>query len=195
MTAAVDAGRLPRRTLRAGTRLFRIHRAQRGPWYFDASPHGRFNPTGTPGRGAGYWAERPLGAWVESFRTVMTWTEDDVAARALSTVTLAEDLVVRDLTVKRALEAGVTVAVTGGADYARAQALADALQGVAPGVRYRVSHDLSARLKAVAWFGAAGPADAEALAALPAPETSPIASELIEEASREFGYRVLPGPG
>jgi len=191
---ALDVARLPRKTLRAGTKLYRIHRAHLGPWFFASSDQGRFNPTGTPRRGACYWAEKPLGAWIESFRTVMTWTRDDVAARALSTVTLTDDLVVRDLTVARALAAGVTVAITGGSDYGPPQALADALQGASDGIRYRVSHDLGAKHIAVAWFGDAGPASGAALAGLPAARTTEIPDEVIDEAQRRFGYVVLPTP-
>jgi hypothetical protein len=191
---AIDIARLPRRSLRAGTQLSRIHRSRLGPWFFDDSQEGRFNPTGTRGRGTCYWVERPLGAWIESFRTVMTLTEEDVAARALSTITLTDDLMTRDLTVSRALSAGVTVAVTGGGDYAPAQALADRLQGISEAVRYRVSHDPGAKHIAVAWFGGAGPASGDVLAALPAASTADIPEEVIEDAGRRFGYVVLPTP-
>ena len=57
---AIDVARLPRQTLEAGTPLYRVHRAHLGPWYFDDSPLGRFNPTGVPGRGTCYWAAAPL---------------------------------------------------------------------------------------------------------------------------------------
>jgi len=188
---AIDVRRLPRRTLRAGTVLYRIHRAHLEPWFFDSSPHGRFNPTGTPGRGTCYWAQQPLAAWVESFRTVMTLTPGDVATRALSTIALDADLAVRDLTVKRALAAGVTVAITGGGDYTRPQSLADALQGISDGLRYRVGHDPSGKLMAIAWFGDAG---AAAGAGLPAATTTEIPDALIDEARRLFRYLVVPPP-
>ena len=188
----MKVGRLPRRTLKAGSTLYRIHQARHGAWYFDASPHGRFNPTGTAGRGTCYWAEDPLGAWVESFRTLMTLTTDDVDARALTTITLRRDIEVADLAVKRALAAGVTVAVTGGPDYAPAQALADALQGEKDGVRYRVSHDLSGKLTAIGWFGDAGAPGRSA--ALPKPTTMPIPDALADSARRGFGYVIVPAP-
>ena len=91
-------------------------------------------------------AEAPLGAWIESFRTLMTWKVEDVVARALSTIRLRDALVVCDLTVKHALAAGATVAIPGGDDYREPQALADALQGQTDGVRYRVRHDLSGEM-------------------------------------------------
>lgn len=191
---STDVAKLPRRTLRAGARLHRIHRADRAPWYFSNSGTGRFDPIDTPGRGACYWAEAPLGAWVESFRTVRTITPDDLARRSLSTIELAVDLTVRDLTVKRALNAGITMALTGGSDYAPAQRLATRLQGQSDGVRYRVRHDLSARYKAIAWFGDAGVANRRALEHLPLPVTTELPRHLIEDAERLFGYRVLPVP-
>lgn len=190
----VDVAKLPRKTLRAGTALYRIHQSHLGPWFFASSDAGRFNPTGVSGRGACYWAEKQVGAWVESFRTVMTWTTGDLAKRSISAIELTEDLVVRDLTVKRALNAGVTVAMTGGSDYSAAQELAGRLQDVSDGVRYRVSHDLSAKLVGIAWFGDAGAAEGRQLAELPAADTADIRPELIEEASRLFGYKVLPTP-
>jgi RES domain len=190
----IDVGRLPKRTIKAGTKLYRIHRAVNGPWYFDDSVHGRFNPCGTPGRGTCYWADDPLGAWAESFRTVMTISVDDVSARAVSSITLRRDIEVADLAVKRALAAGVTVTVTAGHEYTPAQAIADDLQGRRDGVRYRIRHDLSGQLTAIGWFGDAGAATGSALAALPRPKTAPIGDDLIEAAQREFGYLVVPAP-
>ena len=191
---SIDVGRLPRRTLKSGTTLYRIHRVVNGPWYFDDSARGRFNPTGTPGRGTCYWAEDPLGAWAESFRTLMMLTPDDVSARVLSTITVRTDLDVAVLAGKRALAAGVTAALTAGPDYGPAQALADGLQRRRDGVRYRIRHDLSGTLTAIAWFGDAGAATGSALTALPRPKITPIDDDLIEAAQREFGYLIVPAP-
>ncbi len=188
----IDLARLPMRTLKAGTVLHRIHR--QAPWFFDASPDGRFNPTGRSRRGACYWAERPLGAFVEAFRTVMTLTEADVKARSLSTIVLEHELVVANLTVKRALAAGVTVEITAGADYAAPQQLASDLQGTVDGIRYRVRHDLSQQLIAVAWFGRSGRPKRTALPKLPTGQAQPVPDALVEEAQRLFGYEVLPTP-
>jgi len=184
----VDAAKLPRKTLKAGTVLYRIHRPGLGPWFFDGSGRGRFDPTGTPRRGACYWAEDRLGGWVEIFRTRMLLPEGEVHARALSTATLERDLAICDLTVKRALKAGVTAALTAGADYTEANALADALQGRHPALRWRLRHGR------IAWFGDAGPATTGALADLPATKTADIPTDLVERACRTFGYTVLPDP-
>jgi RES domain-containing protein len=190
----IDVARLPRKILRPGACLYRIHRAGSNPWFFDGSGAGRFDPTGSPGRAACYWAEDALGAWVEVFRTRMLLPELELAERAISVATLSEDLVVVDLTVRRGLKAGVTAALTAGGDYTEAHALADALQAEHPGVRWRLRHDLRQKLIGVAWFGDAGGADSPTLPALPRTETAPIASVLVEPACRIFGYVVLPQP-
>src|SRR5918992_5010989 len=145
-TVTVDAARLPRKTLKAGMNLYRIHRTSRAPWFFDGSGRGRFDPSGTPGRGACYWAEDPLGAWVEVFRTRMILTQDDIEARRLSVLTLNDGLRISDLTSRQALAAGVTTALTSGADYGPAHELADAVQGIEAGLCWRLRHDLEQQL-------------------------------------------------
>ncbi len=187
----VDISRLPRRTLRAGTRLYRVHRGP--PWYFDSSVNGRFNPTQAPGRGTCYLADKPIGAFIESFRTIRTLTEADIEARVLSTIVLREDLVVANLAVKRALSAGVTAALTSGADYEEPQQLAFELQGEVDGIRYRARHDLTQQLISIAWFGA-GDRTSDPTAGLPVPETEVIPHAVLEEAERLFGYVILPTP-
>jgi hypothetical protein len=189
----LDPARLPRKTLRAGSRLYRIHRARNGPWFFSCGP-GRFDPTGVAGRGARYWAEDELGAWIEAFRTRMLLAESELAQRRLSIATLSADTVVSDLTVRRALRAGVTAAISTGADYRESQALADALQGKRAGVRWRLRHDLRQELVGVAWFGGQGPAASTAVVDLPPTQTREIPAELIADACRAFGYEVLPNP-
>lgn len=188
----IDIGRLPRRTLRAGTRLYRVHR--RAPWYFDASAHGRFNPTGVAGRGACYWAEAPLGAFIEAFRTMRTLTDADIRARSLSTIELDADLIVANLAVKKALQAGVTAALTSGADYSESRRLASELQGRLDAIRYRARHDLSAQLIAIAWIGPEGDQTADRTSGLPVPVVGPIPPAVIADAQRLFGYLVLPSP-
>jgi len=89
----IGPGRLPRRTLRAGTCLYRIHRAVNSPWFF-SSGSVRFDPAGVDGRGASYWAADGLGAWVETFRTRMLLAEREIVERRLSVATLEEDAVV-----------------------------------------------------------------------------------------------------
>lgn len=188
----IDVARLPTRLLRAGTELYRVHLASNQPWFFSSGP-GRFDPVMTPGSGACYWTENELGAWVEAFRTRMLVPDTEIAIRALSVATLSTDVVVCDLTVRRALAAGVTAAVATSDDYRVPQTLADALQARHAGVRWRVRHDLRQRLIGIAWFGPAGVADAVALADLPPTITGDIPEWLVARACRTFGYEVLPG--
>jgi RES domain len=190
----IDVARLPRTTLTAGTQLYRIHRSGNGPWYFDGSGDGRFDPAGTPGRGSCYWAEDPLGAWVEVFRTRMVLTPDDLVERRLTELTLEADVRLPDLTNRQALRAGVTTAVTAGADYTDSQALADSLQGVDEGIRWRLRHDLEQLLIGVALFGNEGPATRRSRKHLPRSRTRPIPVSLVKAAIAAFRYEVLAPP-
>lgn len=187
-----DLRRLPRRTLPSGTELFRIHLAEHGAWHFSASGEGRFDPVDAPGLGAAYWADQPLAAWVEHFRTRRFLAEHDVARAALSAVSLKAPFTVIDLTRRRGLAAGVTASLTAGASYEAAQSLASRIAaGGRHGVRWRVRHDLSASLIGIALFGPAGPKPPRGLSR---PRTRPIPASLVVEAEREFGYRVVPIP-
>ncbi|MGI8757283.1 MAG: hypothetical protein ACR2MB_15790 [Acidimicrobiales bacterium] len=182
---------LPRRTLAAGTRLHRIHRRTRGPWFFDGSGAGRFDPVAAPGRGASYWALDPLGAWIDVFRGRMLLTDGDIADRCLSVCTLIDPLRVVDLAVARALRNGVTAALTGGGDYRDAQRLASDVQNTEPGIRWRLRHDLRGRSIGVVLFSEAGTAPPAGQRTI-GPADLP--SELIAQAGSLFGYEVLPAP-
>lgn len=190
----IEVARLPRIKLQAGTQLYRIHRRSYGPWYFDGSGDGRFDPAGTPGRGCCYWAEDPLGAWVEVFRTRMVLTPDDLSERRLTGLTLVADMRLPDLTNRRALRAGVTAAVTAGADYTESHALADAIQGVDVGIRWRLRHDLKQLLVGVALFDDEGPATRRSRKHLPPTRTKPIPVSLVKAATAAFGYELLAPP-
>lgn len=179
----------PRRTLRGDRALFRVHRAARGPWWFSSDGSGRFDPVGSD-QGACYLAEKPLGAWVEVFRKAMLIAEDDVRARRLFTVALGRELKLADLTSRRALSFGVTAAVGAGESYAPSQRFAaDAIAAGFDGVRYLVRHDPAQKLYGVALFGPAGAPDG-----WPQGDDAPLPDELVAEAARLFGYRVLPSP-
>jgi hypothetical protein len=187
----VDYSALPRHVLPPGTRLYRIHRAHLEPWFFSSSGNGRFDPVLRPGRGACYWSEDPLGAWVEAFRTTMTIAEDDLQARALTTVELDQEVSLVDLTERRALSAGVTAAMTAGAGYTAPQELASNVDNTDDGIRWRVRHDLEQQLVAVALLG---PAGSQPSANWPPIETTPVPDSLVHAARSEFGYKVSPTP-
>lgn len=187
----MNALRLPHRTLPIGTELYRIHRAARGPWFFDASGTGRFDPVDTPGRGASYWALDPLGAWIEVFRARMQLTDEDISERRLTVATLNHPLVVVDLAVARALKSGITAALTGGADYTAAQQLAGQIQDTERAVRWRLRHDVRGKSLGLALFGPAGSA---APAGVHTSEPEGLPAGLVDHAASVFGYEVLPNP-
>jgi hypothetical protein len=179
----------PRRTLRGERTICRIHRADRGPWWFSADGSGRFDPVGT-GLGACYLAERPLGAWVEVFRRRMLLAEQEVRGRALFCVELARDVRLADLTSRRALEFGVTASLGADQSYTASQAFAvQAIDAGFGGVRYLVRHDPAQQLSGVALFGAP-----DGAGQWPQGNDAAIPDDLIAEAVRLFGYRVLPEP-
>lgn len=188
---SIDLTALPYRELREASLLYRIHLSDQGPWWFAATGDNRFDPVRADGVGAAYWAEDPLGAWVEVFRTRMHLTEQEVAARALSEVSLKAPLLVCDLTERKALQAGVTAAPTAGHDYSEAQELASQLTVRCGGIRWRVRHDLAGDLIGLALFGPPGRA---APPGMSSPSNEPIPHDLVARAEEEFGYLVLPVP-
>jgi hypothetical protein len=193
----VTLQRFPQRTLRADREIYRIHRFQRlsgsSGWWFSFDGAGRFDPVGT-GKGSCYFAERPLGAWVEVYRRRMLLAEAAVLDRWLMSVRVGRDLRLADLTSRRALEFGVTASLGANERYDASQAFAaDALGAGFAGIRYLVRHDPAQKLYGIALFGEAGeqPANDRAEASI---LDYPIPDELIAEARRRFGYRVVPRP-
>jgi hypothetical protein len=167
--------RFPRRTLRGDRVLHRIHRHEKHAWWFSSDGRGRFDPIGT-GKGACYWAERPLGAWIEVFRKRMLLAEAEVAARRLCSVAFGRDLRLADLTSHRA--AAFAWLRTNDSQAFAVEALAAGFDGI----RYLVS---APRIYGVALFGEH--------AGQPGRDRR-IPDELIAEAKAAFGYRVLPPP-
>lgn len=184
--------RFPRWTLRSDRELHRIHRATNRPWWFSGDAGGRFDPVGT-GLGACYLAERPLAAWVEVFRKSIMIADTDIENRRLVSVAVGRTLVLADVASRRALAFGVTAALSSGIDYAASQDFSNRAAGAGfDGVRYLVRHDPAQKLYGVALFGtpgAPGPSGA-----WPDGRSIPIPSELVDNARRSFGCRVMPGP-
>jgi hypothetical protein len=186
--------RFPRRTWRAGQPLWRIHRAENGAGYFSSDTKGRFNPVGVEGLGACYFAQEPLGAFVEVYRTSLELDEADVDARRLACVEFDRDLRLADLCSRRIREFDLTAEIGAGGDYERSQALASELAAAGyPGVRYLLRHDPKQDLVGIAVFGPAG-APSEDAAELPTPVSGELDEQLLDEARRKFRYRVLPPP-
>lgn len=183
----------PRRTLRAGAEIYRIHHSGRNAWWFSSEGSGRFDPVGT-GKGACYLAERPLGAWVEVFRRQMLLDEAEVLERSLFSVRLRRSIPLADLTSRRALRFGVTATLEAGQEYGDSQAFAmQALEAGFGGIRCLVRHGPAQKLYGLALFGepaTAAPDDAT----WPSHGDAPIPEDLIADARRRFGYRILPAP-
>ena len=187
----IDLDKLPERRLGAGAKLYRLYRQATGtPWYFTSGGEGRFDPIGAKGVGICYWAEDPLGAWVEVYRTKTTITQAEVDERRLATLVLAEETAVIDLTQRKGLAAGVTAALTAGHDYSGSQALAASVAPRVGGIRWRARHDLAQKSISVGLFGPEGPRPSHE----PAARGEPIPLGLVEGAEGTFGYTVLPRP-
>jgi len=185
----VNLAGFPRKTLRGDRTVHRIHRAVNGPWWFSSSGEGRFDPVGT-GHGACYLADDALGAWVEVFRLQMVWAESVVAQRRLLSVELGRDLKLADLSSSRALRFGVTATLAAGTDRDVSQAFAaEAIEAGYDGVRYWVRHDPTQNRPGYAIFDAAGES-----ANWPAAPSVPLSQEPVAEASRTYGYKILPRP-
>ena len=187
----VNPDKLPERRLGAGTKLYRLYRQTTGtPWHFASGGEGRFDPTGASGVGICYWAEDPLGAWVEVYRTKTILTQAEVDERRLATLTIAEETTVIDLTLRKGLAAGVTATLATGSDYSDSQALATSVAPRVDGIRWRARHDLAQKLISVGLFGPEGPRPGHD----PAPRGEPIPLSLVKDAESAFGYIVLPRP-
>jgi RES domain len=124
----------------------------------------------------------------------MLLAEAAVTDRWLMSARLGCDLRLADLTSRRALQFGVTASLGANEQYDASQAFAaDAVGAGFAGIRYLVRHDPAQKLYGIALFGEAGeqPANDRAEASV---LDHPIPDELIAEALRRFGYRVVPRP-
>lgn len=190
MTREQLAG-FPARTWKARRTLWRIHRAPNGTWWYSAK-NGRFDPVDVPGLGACYFAQDPLGAFVEVYRTRLEIDQDDIDDHRLARAEPDRDLRLADVVSRRALRFGVTAEIGAGGDYGASQELASGLAaGGYDGIRWWVRHDPAQRLVGIALFG---PAGAPASGTEPPADSREIDAQLLDEARRKFGYRVMPRP-
>ena len=124
----------------------------------------------------------------------MLLAEAAVTDRWLMSVRVGRDLRLADLTSRRALQFGVTASLGANEQYDASQAFAADASGAGfAGIRYLVRHDPAQKLFGIALFGEAGeqPDNDRAEAWI---LDHPIPDELIAEAQRRFGYRVVPRP-
>lgn len=182
-----DLTTFPARRVRADRELFRIHRQERGPWWFSADGSGRFDLAAP--RGTCYLAEDAIGAFVEVFREIGQVAQRDVDRRRLSVLRLPRLARLADCTGRSARGFGITAAIHAGERYDLTPSWAEALADAGfDGVRYRVSHDPAQRAIGIALFGPAGQADYPTMATLP------IGPALLDDVWRQFRIRVLPSP-
>jgi hypothetical protein len=183
-----DLSGFPAYELSRRERLFRIHLAERSPWWFSNRGTGRFDLAGA--RGTCYLAVTPVGAFIEVFRGDRAIPEVEVAARELSTLVAPTRARLADCTVTAARRFGITGAIHTQPDYELPQAWATAFAAAGfGGIRYRLSHDPSQRELGVALFGEAGEQD------FAVRKSEPVPGEVVEEARRRFGLVVAPTPG
>jgi hypothetical protein len=168
-------------------RLYRIHRAERTPWWFSTDGSGRFDLSG--GRGTCYLAVTPVGAFIEVFRVDAVIPELEVEARVLSTLAAPKSVRIADCTVSRARRFGITGAIHTQPDYAPTREWAEALAAAGfDGIRYRLSHDPAQKELGFALFGPTG----EGKFAIRKTEVVP--ARVVDEARRRFGLVVAPTP-
>jgi RES domain len=184
-----DLGGFPTHKLEPGRLLYRIHRSDRSPWWFSNDGSGRFDLFGED-TGTCYLAERPVGTFIEVFRTGTLIPEVEVSVRSLARLRVPSATRLANCTASEARRFGITAAIHSQPNYnvprAWAQAFADVGFG---GVLYRLSHDPSVSEIGVALFGGA------AEQVLPIESTGSIPDDVLEEGRTRFGLLVLPTPG
>lgn len=183
-----DLGGFPGRDLDTDQILYRVHRSERSPWWFSDDGSGRFDLS-VKGMGTCYLAERPVGAFIEVFRTETVIPEQEVKARSLARLRAPAPTRLADCTASTARGFGVTAAIHSQPDYELTLAWSQAFaEGGFGGILYRLSHDPSGSELGVALFGSAGERD------LPIDSSAAIPEDVLDEARGRFGLLVLPAP-
>jgi hypothetical protein len=185
-----DFAGFPRWRLPATRALYRIHRRDHRPWFFDNGPSGRFNLSGA--FGTCYLALAPEGAFLETLgRQGRLIDPAEVARRGLSTLHVPRSMALANAGHARARAFGITAGISAieEPDRRTTRRWAEAFHAAGfEGMRYRVSHDPSQRAIGVALFGPAGQSDWPAAA----PES--IGASLLSLIRRRYGLIVLPTP-
>jgi hypothetical protein len=135
-------------------------------------------------------AEEPLGSFVEVFTDVTLVADEDIERRRLSALHVPRTLRLADCTQAASRSFGCTGEIHTTIDYELTQRWARALAAAGfDGIRYLVRHDPAQRRVGLALFGETGDA-----ADWPDPRTEEIVEDLLLDAARRFGIRVLPRP-
>ena len=187
-----DLSRFPEYLLPARRPLYRVYRPDRGsPWWFSGSGGGRFDLLDGV-HGTCYVAAARIGAVVETLGRFAAISQEDANTRSVAVLTCGRDLRIADLTSRRALGFRVTAEIHSTTDYVLPQTWAAALHARGfEGLRYRLSHDPSARLTGYALFDQTD----DAASRWPPPVSSAgLALGDVARLARDFGVRVIPRP-
>lgn len=187
-----DLSRFPEYLLPARRPLYRVYRPDRGsPWWFSGSGGGRFDLLDGV-HGTCYVAAAPIGAVVETLGRLAAISEEDANTRSVAVLACGRDLRIADLTNRRALGFRVTAEIHSTPDYVLPQTWAAALHARGfEGLRYRLSHDPSARLTGYALFDQTD--DAASRWPPPVSSAGPALGD-VARLARDFGVRVIPRP-
>jgi hypothetical protein len=183
----------PQHTVAPGSELWRIHRAGKSPWFFRNDGRFRFDLVGNAQYGTCYFAEKPLGAFVETlqgFRAVPV-PRPELTERRLLKLELEHALSLADTTSNSAARFGLDASIAAGSpdDYSRSQKFAQrAYEAGFAGVRYRVRNDLEQTLVGVALFGPVG--SHEAIPPMPPGVSEDIPESVVNEACEALDFRV-----
>jgi len=185
-----DLDRFPRWTLPPSRALYRIHRWDRGAWYFDNGPSGRFNLSGT--FGTCYLALQPDGAFIETLGWQGRLIDPlEIARRALSTLNVPRSMLLANTGRARARPFGITVGISGieEADRHTTRHWAEAVHAAGfDGIRCRLGHDPSQRTIGIALFGPTSD-----IGWAPGTQVA-IGADLLSLVRRRYGLIVLPTP-
>lgn len=184
-----DLTDLPTFTLGFGTEIYRVHRADREPWFFDDGDEGRFNLPVGMGTGTCSFAADPVGGFLEVFGRMTLVSEEDVAKRGMYHAAVNKELVLADFCAPDAGKFGINGEIHTTIDYAitRAWAIAVQVAGL-DGIRYLTRSDPQMNQQGYAIFGPAGPHHATDIAI---GDSGDIEQSVLEDAEN-YGVTVLP---
>lgn len=175
----------PRHLLRAGTLLYRVHRASREPYYFGNDGSGRFDIVGAP-VGVCYTAFRDETAFLEVFARSLPVMRDQLQARRISELMLKGDVQLADMTSGQIVgRYGLTLEISAASDYTRTHQWSAALHAAGfGGILYKARHVPGATLESVALFGKVGIDDS----LLDVEETRAIGPDILDRMRRNYGF-------
>lgn len=181
----------PEHALPAGAAIHRVHRVTRAPWFFSDARTWRFTPSGVPGIGSCYMAERPVTGLLETFKGLAMIDEHDLLQRAHFSAQLARPVRLADCCAAAAGGFGINGEIHTTTDYAITQRWASALAAAGfDGIRYLCRSDPRMSLVGYALFDTAGQAPPRRW---PRGQSVPIGDDLLREAEG-YGLSVRPIP-